>query len=308
MERITGSHIEQLNRHGFVLVPNFLTGDELTSCRKDVSKYFPSHRELLDAPRKYAGLQRVGNFPFSSLALNLTAVHNEIISFLERFYGFGELRLSQSQVQVKYGRKSKLSADQQLHNDAFGKHCLVYPRDEGIYRQIRMILYYSDVSDTLGPTCVVSRQHTKDISPLSESRSHFRSYEEYPELYKLEEPVLAEAGSLLIFGGRTYHRGTAIREDVGERYVQFIAYHAAAVTWMENQNWPGSPPGINSIHMERFMENATPRQREMLGFPAPGDPYWDDEMVRGVSMRYPKMDMSPYSEAPASVMATDWDG
>jgi hypothetical protein len=106
--------------------------------------------------------------------------------------------------------------------------------------------------------------------------------------------VLAKAGSLLIFTGRTIHRGSAIKADLGERYVQFISYHAAAATWMENQNWPGGLPDANAPEIERLIEDATPRQREMLGFPAPGHPYWNDETLRGVAARYPKIDMTPY--------------
>ena len=38
----------------------------------------------------------------------------------------------------------------------------------------------------------------------------------------------------------------------------------------------------------------TPRQREVLGFPRPGDEYWTDETLEAVALRYPRMDMAPY--------------
>jgi hypothetical protein len=294
MERITESHIECLDSDGFVLIPHFLSSDELTRSQAEISLYFPSHRELLNTPQRYSKLSRVSYFPFSGNTLNLTAVHLEIISFLERMYGFKDVRLSQSLIQVKYGRRSGMSIDQQLHNDAFGKHCLLYPRDDGMFRQIHMILYYSDVSENLGPTFVVSQCNTRDMFLITKSRSHMRERGEFPELYELERPVLAGAGSLLIFTGRTIHRGSAIKADLGERYAQFISYHATAATWMPSQNWPGGLPNVNAREMERFVESATPRQREVLGFPAPGHPYWNEETLRGVSVRYPKMDMSPY--------------
>jgi hypothetical protein len=44
------------------------------------------------------------------------------------------------------------------------------------------------------------------------------------------------------------------------------------------------------------MEKATPQERELIGCPAPNDPYWSDETVTGVSARYPKMDMTPYKK------------
>jgi hypothetical protein len=46
--------------------------------------------------------------------------------------------------------------------------------------------------------------------------------------------------------------------------------------------------------MIHFLEQATPEQRQTLGFPPVGDPYWDDETLAGVAARYPGMDMTPY--------------
>ena len=44
-----------------------------------------------------------------------------------------------------------------------------------------------------------------------------------------------------------------------------------------------------------MMERATPAERCLFGFPAPGDPYWNAQTVADVSTRYPRMDMAPYS-------------
>jgi hypothetical protein len=46
--------------------------------------------------------------------------------------------------------------------------------------------------------------------------------------------------------------------------------------------------------MQSFIERATPRQREVLGFPKAGDAYWTAETLAAVQLRYPKMDMRPY--------------
>jgi hypothetical protein len=49
--------------------------------------------------------------------------------------------------------------------------------------------------------------------------------------------------------------------------------------------------------MARFLERATPRQRELIGVPPPGDPYWTEATIAGVGARYPGMDLAPYREA-----------
>ena len=46
--------------------------------------------------------------------------------------------------------------------------------------------------------------------------------------------------------------------------------------------------------LARFVERATPRQREAIGFPPPGHPYWNEQTLAAVALRYPRMDMTAY--------------
>jgi hypothetical protein len=48
--------------------------------------------------------------------------------------------------------------------------------------------------------------------------------------------------------------------------------------------------------MDHFLETATPRQRELVGFPPVGDKYWTETTLAGVGARYPGMDMAPYKD------------
>ena len=41
----------------------------------------------------------------------------------------------------------------------------------------------------------------------------------------------------------------------------------------------------------------TARQLTVLGFPAPGHPYWTEDTLRGVAARYPLLDMTPWRQA-----------
>jgi hypothetical protein len=46
-----------------------------------------------------------------------------------------------------------------------------------------------------------------------------------------------------------------------------------------------------SVDWVEAMVRMTPRERTLFGFPAPGDPYWDEQT--DVGLRYPDMDMAP---------------
>ncbi|WP_329431163.1 phytanoyl-CoA dioxygenase family protein (plasmid) [Streptosporangium sp. NBC_01495] len=296
--RITGEHIDQLNETGYVLVDDFLSPRELAACQAEVGRYFPSCEEFLADPQRHASLEKVISFPFAGEALNEVTTHPEIMNFLERLYGTADLRLGESALQVKYGRRVAPGTDQFLHTDAWGKKSSLYPREEGLFRQTFMIVYYCDVTAELGPTRVLSWEHTRGMPLLAPGRHSVRRPEDYPALYAQEEPILARAGSLLVFTAATLHRGTAVSAQVGQRYAHFITYHAAASSWMQSHPWPsGTRPHPDSDTMRRFVERATPSQRALLGFPCPGHPYWNDETIGGVAQRYPGMDTGPYKAA-----------
>ena len=155
-----------------------------------------------------------------------------------------------------------------------------------------MILYYTDVDETLGPTYVVSQEKTADL-PLWPTH---RPRKKNTALYQLERPILAKAGDLLIFSMRTWHRASAITADQAA-YAVFASLRsgrAAAHGFQGYHQW--SQKG-ESPEMQNFIEHASPRQREVLGFPKPaGDAYWNDETLAAVKLRYPQMDTSPYSK------------
>lgn len=43
-----------------------------------------------------------------------------------------------------------------------------------------------------------------------------------------------------------------------------------------------------------YPRRASPRERSLFGFPAPGDPYWDEQTLADTQTRYPRADLTPY--------------
>lgn len=278
-----------LLRHGHVLVPNFLTAEELGSGRENMARYFPSFEEFSARPERYPFIHEDPEhlqieFPFAGEFLNGMTTHPEVIGLVEKLLGTPDVLLSQSAIWAKYAGTGDF--EQGLHLDYQG-NTLVVPRDDGDYRQVNMILYYSDAPLEMGPTYVVSQEKTKDL-PLWPTH---RTRKQDPGLYKNERPVLANAGDLLIFSMRTWHRASAIVAEEGVRLTHHMVWRAAGHNFQGYHHWPqkGEDPALQA-----FIESCTPRQREVLGFPKPGDAYWTKETLAGVKLRYPKMDVKPY--------------
>jgi hypothetical protein len=283
---IAQEHVDHWLEHGYVLVPGFLSADEVAAGLRDI--------EALLAEPVHAhgdGVADELHFPFLGSTLNAVAAHPRIVAFVEAALGTRDVMLTQSTFWPKHAGAANY--DQKLHVD-FLNNTLAYPRDEGEFRQIPMVIYYSDVTEDLGPFNVVSHRHTANEFLYPNQRTR----DEHPGIYAHETPIVAPAGSLVVYGMRTFHRGSAFRAAEGHRYAQFLVYRAASCQWM---GYATDYAGLGKTEgMRRFLEQATPRGRELVGFPGVGHAYWNEETIAGVGARYPGMDMTPYRAATTS--------
>lgn len=287
--RITEKQTEHLLEHGYVIVPGFLSQAELSTAHENMLRYFPEPDELEATPERYSWIMEDPEhlqfeFPFAGDALNDVSTHADIVEFVERILGTPDVLLSQAAIWAKYAGTGDF--EQGLHLDYQG-NTLVVPRDDGDYRQVNMILYYSEVTEEMAPTYVVSQRETRDLPLWPTHRTRKRN----ENLYSKERPVLANAGDLLIFTMRTWHRASAMTAERGVRFTHHLVYRAATHAFQGYHHWPRM--GENEL-MQEFIARATPRQRQVLGFPKPGDSYWNDQTRAGVKLRYPTMDMSVY--------------
>src|SRR4051812_28549661 len=286
---LTERHAEQLLQDGYAIVPNFLDARAVEAARANMLRYFPTAKELAATPERYGSILEDPEhlqveFPFAGDALNDVSTHPQLIAFVERLLGTRDVMLSQAAIWAKYAGTGDF--EQGLHLDYQG-NTLVVPRDDGDYRQVNMILYYGDVELDMGPTYVVSHEKTRNLPMWPTHRTRKKD----PQLYKDERPVLAQAGTLFIFSMRTWHRASAIAAVSGARFSHHLVWRSAAHSFAGYHLW--SRMGENP-ELQRFIERATPRQREVLGFPPPGNRYWNDETLDAVALRYPKMDLAPY--------------
>ena len=288
----TEHHIQHYREHGYAIVENFLSPDELSRSRADVEAFIPG---WLDYAANPTGDRPVGwdepqrsrrgvRFPFRGEQLNANTLHPELRRFASLMSDGEPLFCEQSDLTYKcsghYG-----DVDQPLHLD-YVNHTLAYPPDVPRYWQTAFLLYYTDVETHQAPTAVCSWQHYRNeiLWPAVYERSQ-RS-----ELYDNEVKVTVPAGSVLAYSMRTFHRGTAFQAE-GARIGHFISYAPKRPKWLGIVGWPEQ--GVYKSY-SAWMAQATLEERELLGFPAPGDDYWSEETLAGVAARFPDMDMQPY--------------
>ena len=167
--KIADQHVSGLIRDGYTLVERFLTPPEVTAAKQNMLRYVPTPQELAATPERYPWIFEEADrlqteFPFVGDALNHISTHPDLIDFVERALKTRAVLLSQSAIWAKYARTGDF--EQALHLDYQG-NTLVAPREDGDYRQVNMILYYTDVTADMGPTCIVPLKQTARRAALA---------------------------------------------------------------------------------------------------------------------------------------------
>ena len=157
------------------------------------------------------------------------------------------------------------------------------PRPEPRYQQLTTFVFLSDVAEEDGPTRIVPFDAGKDVpyTPL---------YLELGAMADAEFAAVGPAGSLLIYRTDILHRGSNFSGAGRSRFSLLADYQVRGTTWGGKMAWPKQSPN----RWAKLMPACTVRERDLFGFPRPGDAFWTEETVAEVAERYPGMDMEPY--------------
>ena len=202
-------------------------------------------------------------FPYPSVEWSLLGLSPPIAALAEALLGTASIRLYEAHNWAKYSGATDY--DQQLHCD-YRNHTPVVPSDDPSLAEVEMFIYIYGVPEELGPTHVVSQHHTRNLPlwPPDITR------EEHPEIYTHEVSAAGPAGTVLAYKTSTYHRGTAMSTSGGARFSLKASYRTVSDIWFDKMRLTEQLGGS----WYRFVEQATPRQLELVGFPPRGHRYW----------------------------------
>lgn len=280
-ERLTARFLAD----GWVLIRDAVDVDTVKAVQERLQGVFPTEDEFRAAPDRYpwASDGQFGGlrlWPIDDRTLDLLPLDMRVVAVAEHLLQASDIRLRRAGYQAKYA--GTVDFTQVLHYD-YQNHRLVVPAGNDI---VGFFLYLSDVSEDLGPTMLVSDLVSGPVAP---DKTHL-SRDDEPQLYEHERSGAGPAGSLLAYRSTTYHRGSAIVAQSGVRLTLGFAYGRPA-PWTGYVSFPrlGEERGlINAVVA------ASPRQREILGFPGVGNPFWTPDTAAAVARRYPGFDPAPY--------------
>ena len=284
--KVPDTVLSEVRERGFALMEAFLEADELKAAQEALWLHFPTPENYFADPSRHAVYSTsqfagVEEFPYRSWDLNRLAIHPDLINAVERYLGTAELHLYKVELWAKYA--GAVNYEQPLHRD-FGSHSLVVPRLDDQYQQITTFIYLSDVTEEDGPTRIVPFDLGEHVpfTPL---------YIGFGELAEREVPALGPAGSLLMYRTDILHRGSDFTGEQRSRFSLLADYQARGATWAGKMAWPKQSPE----RWAKFIPQCSVRERDVFGFPRPGDPYWNEQTLADTAARYPGMDMSSYA-------------
>lgn len=290
---------------GFVVLPQYLSADELADGVAALPALFPTRDEFHDNadPERNARFRDeftgISHLPIGPVEVSLLAVHPRLIELAEQLLGTKDIRLYNAEAWAKYSGAA--SYEQELHRD-YLNHSVIVPTPDSPPTQVEMFVYLSDVTDDLGAPRYVPLEHTRSLSPLPNwlPHEHVRvddehptwvSRELWPELYAHEVSGAGPAGTVVAYRIETFHRGTELTAPRGARYTIHSSFRRADADWIAHRSWIDS---VGNGAWEAFVAAASPRQRELFGFPPPGHPYWTERTLADTAVRYPGFNAGPY--------------
>jgi hypothetical protein len=283
--RVPDAALDEVRERGFTLVEDFLAADELQAAQAALWLHFPKPEEYFADPGQYSRYAQsqfagVEEFPYRSWDLNHLAFHPDLVDAAERYLGTAELHLYKVELWAKYA--GAIDYDQPLHRD-YGSHSLVVPRRDGAYQQLTTFIFLSDVTAADGPTRIVPFERGNEIpfSPL---------YGNFDAVAGAEVPAIGPAGTLLVYRTDILHRGSNFGAPGRSRFSLLADYQARGTTWGGKMAWPKQSPE----RWSKLVPQCSVRERDLFGFPRPGDAYWNEQTLTDVAARYPGIDMTPY--------------
>ena len=247
-------------RHGYAIVPDFLTPRRAARRAGEHAPLLPDRRGAGATPERY-GFDLRGprasqvEFPFAGDALNDVSTHPEIdrVRRTAARHARRDALAGRDLGEVRRHRRLRAGAAPRLP----GQHAR---------RPARRRRVSPGQHDPL-----LRRRRPRTSARRTSSRRRRRTFRCGPRTARARRTPSStrtnarssrQAGDLLIFSMRTWHRASDIPRPTAP-----FSHH---LVWRRRGHIPGLSPLVahgREPGLQRFIERATPRQREVLGFP-----------------------------------------
>jgi hypothetical protein len=294
---LAAADIRTWRDEGVLILPGFFSAEELEKPHEDFQTIYEMLPPAVRKPTAEAGdTAETAKFhvdqleairPLPSLGapdLNLLAAHPRLIQAVQSLLVTDDVFLYTSYAWRKDAGQTNYA--QPFHRD-YPTHQLLVPPDRPEHGAVLMFIYLTDVDLGNGALAYVRNSEARRFGieagqPCSEGQT---------ELARGERRAVGPRGTVLLYSGETFHRGTDLTEPGACRHVVGAGYRRSDMPWIGPRRGDFHP--VLRIWRD-IMEMASPEQLSAYGVPRPGNPYWTERTIRGVEARFPRWNSDPW--------------
>ena len=279
MSRLTDAHIEELDHEGFIIVPDFISGDELTKLQAAQRRVLPTYEQIKDdIPQDQAGHSLLKCFPHEELDLYRATMNPESIKFARKWLKTQDIHMRVGCLIARYPGHSRGGIgfdDSNLHIDNGNNSLLPVTEDLREFGQIGFWIHLEDVEEDQAPLRLVPKRYGRDMTKCI--------------------PLVCKGGTLCVFTNFSLHSASAYARKDGQRFTFGYAFGRADHYWEGLINY--TQLGENTPVFQKFIGGLSAAERQLWRFPPAGHPYYTEQTLKLLEDQDPGWDADEYRRA-----------
>ena len=279
MSRLKDVHIDELEREGFLIVPDFITGERLATLQAAQRQVLPAWEQIRDdPPQDQRGDSLLVCFPHEEMELYRAAMDEESIAFARKWLKTDDIHMRVGCLIARYPGHSwggTGTDDSGLHIDNGNNSLLPASDNLREFGQIGFWIHLEDVDEDQAPLRLIPRPHGRDMSQ--------------------GRPLVCKAGTLCIFTNYTWHSASDYTREDGQRFTLGYGFGRADHYWEGFRHY--THLGNAAPVFQEFIGSLTAEQRRLWRFPTAGHPYYTEQTLKILEEQYPGWNSNEYRQA-----------
>jgi hypothetical protein len=256
---ITDAQFAQLLEDGYLILPNYIRGDELKELQAAQRRVLHTWEQVKDNPPK--DRSEFVPFPYPEPRMSRLYLHPELVKLGKRF-------LKSEQVFARVGymltRYPGFPSGDTGHIDNGNNSLLPMSESHREYGQIGFWIHLDEVKEGQAPLLLGKKKDGRDTSKTT--------------------PLICPEGTIAIFNNYTWHASSPFTAKEGQRFVWGFALGRADHYFEGLIHY--TQIGQDKLFRE-LVGIMTPRERELFRFPPPNDAYYTKQTLAALEEQYP---------------------
>ena len=309
---LTENQLDEFDRDGFILVEDLFDAEEITTALNDMEQIFygkpyAAYLKKLDETGEVDAVEPTvtnvvahygdteygrAQFPTGFDALDRLIENEAYLNVFAQCLGTDDVSYCNAHLFMRSGPTDERYPEhpwQGYHADHGTNTFLPLSHAVGSFDYVNSGVYLHDVPDDCAPMHVIPGSHRQAADVLL--RGGLDDIRKVPEFAE-PIPTSAKAGSALFYSSYLIHAAVPFKNKRKQRAFWTLSMARGDTSrWTKLAN-PWSGP--EQQFFQPFWEKTTPRVRTLFGWPKVGHEFYTETTLKGISHRFPNMDLSPY--------------